>query len=376
MDPRNPDQADPSLLRAVVDLARWAPSGDNTQPWRFALQPPHRLLVHGHDTRADCVYDLEGEASQLSLGALLCNLDLAASCHGMAMQWQRRQGVPAERPVFDVQFTPAGRTPDPLAACIRQRSVQRRAMHLRPLDPSQMARMEAAAGPGHQIVWLSSWAQRRAAARLLFANAGLRLTLPEAFQTHQRIIAWNSQESEDRIPDQALGASWLTRKLMRFGLKSWQRVDFFNRYLAGTWMPRIELDLVPSLSCAAHYVLLAEREPQGIDDFIAAGQAVQRVWLTSTAEGLWQQPEMTPLIFARYARRRTNFTKDARLASRAANLADGLQALIGDNAARAVWMGRLGHGPAPVARSTRLPLSALILNPEDAPRAASPPEVA
>ena len=344
----------------MLDLARWAPSGDNTQPWRFELLAPDRMLVHGHDTRDDCVYDLQGEASQLSIGALLCNLDLAASCHGMALSWQRRLDAPVERPVFELQFNPSARQPDPLAAHIRQRSVQRRAMQLQALSPAQMARLDAAAGPQHSICWLTSWPQRRAAARLLFANAGLRLTLPEAYPVHKRVIAWNCRESEDRIPDEALGASWPTRQLMRFGMASWGRVDFFNRYLAGTWIPRIELDLIPALACAAHFVLLAEREPDGIDDFVAGGQAVQRVWLTATAEGLWQQPEMTPLIFARYARRGTRFTADDHLAARAAQLAHGLQTLVGGAAPRAVWMGRLGRGPTPNARSTRLPLSVLI----------------
>jgi hypothetical protein len=353
-----------TVLAQIVDLARWAPSGDNTQPWRFSLQEPDRLVVHGQDTRADCVYDLEGEASQLSLGALLCTLDLAASCHGMALDWQRRPDAPPDRPTFDVQIRPTGRLADPLAAHIRRRSVQRRPMRTQPLAAGQMARLEAAAGAGWRIVWLTGLAQRWAAARLLFANAGLRLLLPEAYEVHRRIIAWDSHESADRIPDRALGASWPTRRLMRFGLASWQRVDFFNRYLAGTWLPRIELDLVPSLACAAHFVLLAPRVPQGVDDFVAAGQTVQRVWLAATAESLWQQPEMTPLIFARYARRGVRFTADTALAARAGTLAQGLQTLIGPQADRAVWMGRLGSGPAPTARSVRLPLSTLLANPD------------
>lgn len=349
----------PTVLEQIVDLARWAPSGDNTQPWRFTLLEPDRMVLHGHDTRADCVYDLAGEASQLSIGALLCNLDLAASCHGLALRWQRRADAPSQRPVFDLQFTATGRAPDPLAAQIRTRSVQRRPMRTTPLTAASRARLEAAAGPGWRSVWLTSPAQRWAAARLIFANAGLRLTLPEAYEVHRRIIAWDSRESEDRIPDLALGAGWLTRRLMRFGLKSWQRVHFFNRFLAGTWMPRIELDLIPALACAGHHVLLAPAEPRGIDDFLAAGQAVQRVWLTATAEGLWQQPEMTPLIFARYARQGLRFTGEPALAQRATRLASELQTLLGPDAAAAVWMGRLGYGPAPTARSTRLGVGAL-----------------
>jgi len=50
-------------LRDVLDLARWAPSGDNTQPWRFAIVGADRVVVYAHDTRETCVYDLDGHPS-------------------------------------------------------------------------------------------------------------------------------------------------------------------------------------------------------------------------------------------------------------------------------------------------------------------------
>ena len=49
--------------------------------------------------------------------------------------------------------------------------------------------------------------------------------------------------------------------IMRFALGSWRRVSFLNRYLGGTLVPRLELDLVPALRCAAHWVLVAEKPP-------------------------------------------------------------------------------------------------------------------
>ena len=52
----------------ILDLARWAPSGDNTQPWRFEISGDLQVVVHGFDTRDHCVYDLRGHASQLALG--------------------------------------------------------------------------------------------------------------------------------------------------------------------------------------------------------------------------------------------------------------------------------------------------------------------
>jgi hypothetical protein len=272
----------------------------------------------------------------------------------------RRQDLPDHKPTFDLRFTDTGLGRDPLADFIRQRSVQRRPMRLRALSVTERSALEAAVGAPFRICWMEGFRGRLRAASLLFRNAKLRLTLPEAFEVHQRIIAWDATESTDRIPDQALGASPVTLKLMRLGLGSWQRVHFANRFLAGTWVPRIELDFIPSLACAAHFAILAPREPAGVDDMIAAGKAVQRFWLTATQLELWQQPEMTPLIFARYARRGVRFTRQAGLLDQARQLASRLDRLLGDGSHNAIWMGRLGAGPAPTARSTRLPLAQLL----------------
>jgi hypothetical protein len=57
-----------TALEQILDLARWAPSGDNTQPWRFVIEADNRVAVHGRDTRDHCVYDLDGHASQVALG--------------------------------------------------------------------------------------------------------------------------------------------------------------------------------------------------------------------------------------------------------------------------------------------------------------------
>ena len=64
---------------AVLELARWAPSGDNSQPWRFSVDGQDRITVYGHDTRAHCVYDLDGRPSQISLGALIESIAIAAT---------------------------------------------------------------------------------------------------------------------------------------------------------------------------------------------------------------------------------------------------------------------------------------------------------
>lgn len=351
-----------SPMYRVLDLARWAPSGDNTQPWRFEIVDDHHVVVHGFDTRDHCVYDLDGHASQISLGALLQTMEIAATTEGWAMSWQRRLDLPETTPTFDVQFRP-GRTggPDPLAAFIEKRSVQRRALRTRPLTGLEKGALEAAVGPGYWVVWLEGWRTKWSAALLMFRNAKLRLTMPEAYEVHRSIIDWGQRYSADKVPDQALGADPLTLKLMRFVLGSWPRVQFFNRFLAGTWAPRIQMDLIPSLACAGHAAICAVKPPATVDDWVDGGRTVQRFWLTATRLGLWHQPEITPLVFSNYVREGRSFTGASGIQRRAQELSRSLNTLIDGSETRCVWMGRIGAGRAPIGRSIRQPISQLIV---------------
>lgn len=356
-----PDELPPDL-RAILDLARWAPSGDNTQPWRFEVLAADHVLVHGLDTRTHCVYDLDGHGSHLAHGALLETLALAATTHGRRAEVRRRPDTPDSHLLFDVRLVPDPSVPpDPLAAHIERRTVQRRPLSTRPLTAAQKAALAAAVGNLYSVLWFEGLSRRWAVARLCFDNAKIRLNIPEAYAVHKAVIEWGARYSEDRIPSRAIGVDPLTERLMRWVMANWGRVGFFNTWLLGDLAPRLQLDLLPGLACAAHFALLAARPVETVDDYVAAGRALQRFWLAATAQGLWLQPLLTPVVFARFARRGLAFTGEAWALARARALNGRLEALLaGRDVERLFFLGRLGAGPAPQARSTRLPLGRLL----------------
>ncbi|MDO9314010.1 MAG: molybdopterin biosynthesis protein MoeY [Burkholderiaceae bacterium] len=351
------------VMMQILDLSRWAPSGDNTQPWRFEVLDESHVVVHGFDTRDHCVYDLNGRPSQISIGALLETMAIASSAHGLAMQATRRLSVPETTPTFDVRFEAnVSVQVDPLIASITKRSVQRRPMSSRALTSEEKQALEDSVGPDYSIQWFECFPERFRTACLMFNNAKLRLTMPEAYLVHRSVIQWDARYSEDRVPDQALGIDPLTARLMQWVMKSWNRVVFFNTFLAGTWAPRIQMDFIPSLACGAHFVLKANGMPTTVDDFVTAGRAVQRFWLTATHLRLVQQPEMTPLIFASYSREGTRFTSSTKLLADAVKLELATRGLLGAGHECAVWMGRVGAGPPSASRSIRRPLNQLMLH--------------
>lgn len=350
-------------IERILDLARWAPSGDNDQPWKFEIVDDHHLVIHGCDTRDWCVYDLDGTSSQTAIGALVETLCIAATAEGLRAEPVLRPGSADNAPIIDVALVQdANVSGHPLLPFIRTRVTQRLPLTTRPLSERHKLALEASVGSGYRVLWLEGNAARRRMAKLLFHNAHIRLTTPEAFEVHRQNIEWGVRYSEDRIPEEALGIDRPTRKIMRWALQSWRRVQFLNRFLAGTWLPRLQMDWRTALGCAAHFVIVADTPLHTVADYIAGGRAVQRFWLEATRQGLQFQPEMTPVIFSRYIAQSRTFTTVAAEQALAERLAGQLTSALGADASplQRVYMGRLGFGPTPRSRSVRPPLEKLL----------------
>jgi hypothetical protein len=353
---------DQTLIENILENARWAPSGDNTQVWRFEIVNALHFVVHGYDTRDFCVYDLQGHASQLAIGALLESIAIAASAFGCKAEFQLRKDTLETHPTIDVILAEdQGITVDPLFPYLPERSVQRRSLKTTPLSAEQKQALEQAIGDAYQVHWIEGLKNRWQAALLMFKNGKLRFTLPEAYPTHSIVIEWNARFSDDKIPDKAVGLDPFATKLMKWAMQSWDRTRFLNTYLSGTLLPGIELDLVPGLCCGAHFALIAKESLNSTADYLNAGRALQRFWLTATQQGLQMQPELTPLIFSYYVRNKIAFTKEPKLIIYAEKLADRFDALLGkSNVDRAVFIGRIGQGKVAYSRSLRLSVKSLV----------------
>ena len=349
-------------LSHILDLARWAPSGDNTQPWRFEIVDDHLIRVHGSDTRDHILYDYDGHPSHIAHGALLETMRIAASGFGLTTGWTVSSDGEHRNPVYDVTLAQApALIRDPLFDCIETRTVQRRPMKTTPLTSPQRQALIDAAGDGFSVQLFESWGERMKVAGLLWDSAKIRLTCPEAYPVHKEIIEWRARYSKDRIPEQAVGVDPATARLMEWVMQSWGRVAFFNRYLFGTVAPRIQLDLLPALCCAAHLLVRPQRPPAHLADWVQLGIAVQRIWLTATHLGLHLQPQMTPVIFRWYARAGRRFSSAPHLWEQALNLSGNFERIA--NATPKDDLGffaRVGVSHLPQSRSIRLNLAALM----------------
>jgi nitroreductase len=373
---RAPPERPGTMLESILTAARWAPSGDNQQPWRFEVTGEDSVKVHLLSEAATNPYEYRGgRPSFLSLGMLLESLKIAASAHGRTMEWRVEQAV--EPHVVAVSFPHRdGIDPDPLLAYLSVRSVDRRPYLARKLTASERSQLETAAGPELSVRWFESAGQRWQLIRLGAKATDIRLRARETFEVHQKVIDWANRYSPSGIPAEAIGLDRATLKLMRWAMASWDRMQRLNR-LAGTGGAALQLDVLPGVRSAAFFALLPRsmQAELGLEELIRAGQGVQRFWLTATRLGLALQPAFATLIFGHNGAEDVPFTTDQSLREKARKLARAFQEVFGHEPAKVVFLGRIGEPPRrkPGARSVRRPLAELTIAGESAPMPASAP---
>jgi nitroreductase len=375
--PAAPSPGEATLLQQIVDAARWAPSGDNIQPWRFELYEPDRLRVvfDAYDPANPYEYR-GGEPTRLSAGMLLEALRIAATLHGRTMEW-RLVDAAADPQVVEARFVAASNVePDPLYGVLPLRSTDRRTYKRRPLLPRERDALEAALGAELRLAWHEGTQARVKFARVSALATRIRLRLPAAYEVHRRIIDWSSGDSTTGIPAGATGLWPATLPVMRWAMRDWRRMTWLNRF-GGARSAALQLDWAPALASAGFFtVALAPGTPRDPHALLRIGGSLLRFWLVATRLGLAVQPALAILMFAHYGATRAQFTLDARLRRESVRCHELLRALVGSDTEPLVFVGRIGEPreKPPRQRSVRLGVAELMRSPgardtDDADRA-------
>jgi nitroreductase len=275
-DARGGREALPSLSKAVltdcVRIATAAPSLHNSQPWRF------RITADGVDVYTDSgrrldVLDPAGRELLISVGAALFTLRLAI----------RRKGY---RPVFalfpdaeDASLVarvtvgrPAASTPavEALSAAVAHRHTNRWPFAQTAVPAVALSHLRDAARREGTALTVAAPAARDAIVRLSQV-ADRRLQTRAGYRAERS--RWTVPGRRDGVPRTAVGP--------------WDALET---------IPVRDFGLLPSQSAAGAFepyptLLVLATEGDGRTEWVAAGQALQRVLLAAT----WQNLATTPI---------------------------------------------------------------------------------
>ena len=273
-------------VRTVVELASLAPSVHNTQPWRFHWDG-RTLSVLEDPSRALPVLDPSGRERLLSCGAAVLHARVAFAELGWAVHAAPRPD-PAD-PLLVARLTVTGRAEateqeHALAAAIPRRTTDRDPFDTRPVPEQTRAALAAAAdAEGAWTRFLGDEADDAAVElRVLLSHADDSQRSDPAYLAE--LAAWRRDREAEGVPARALpsvpaelrGASWVAR-------------DFTAAdATAAASAAREATDEPPP---AEHpTVLVLGTAGDGPDDWVTAGQALARVLLRATVDGLAAQP--------------------------------------------------------------------------------------
>ncbi len=327
-----------SVIHEILDMARWAPSGDNTQPWRFEIKNSNQVRINILSEKEFNLYDYAGVPTLFSIGCLLETIRIAASKYQLQMKWSYQQNDGQQ--FVDVTFSKGKLETDPRVSFITHRSVNRTPLHTAAIDAQSLEKLASCLDSDIKLKIYNKLTDRWQFAKINSLATKIRLSIPETYEIHKAILA-DHNYAKYGVPITCVGASPPTQKLMRWAIKSWQRIEFMNKYLAGTATPRLEMDIVPGLNCFGHFTFT--KEDFDDKDHLAAiriGMNIQRFWLTATMLGIAIQPALAPQMFAYYARNKINFSSHPSALTLATKLNEKLSEKVAPE--NLCFVGRLG----------------------------------
>lgn len=300
----------PAAANAWIDLARHAPSGDNSQPWQVALAARDdgftlALWLDDATTAQPSLFDCGFVASFISLGAFAQNFALLAAANGYAA---RDAAADSGRFTLDFRSAPAapasGREAD-IAALIRRRTTNRLPFKKDRLPENARAALQdaasAVAGPPSLREFTGETQARLA--RLFFALDRIRYRNARLYREFLDRLRFGAEATRSLdglrditlgVPPPSIGFLRLLRALRDVRLA---RAPFF-----------LGLDRVmSSLGClhlirrSAAVLTLASPDDTPLGWF-RLGRAFQNLWLEATRQNLSLQPLGTTLLLYRHER--------------------------------------------------------------------------
>jgi hypothetical protein len=253
-------------LRAAIR----APSPHNTQPWRFETGPRHVDVLLDRDRLLD-VADPDARQARLSCGAALLNLRLALQAAGQRTRYDLIPDRDQPNLLATVHLM-GTRPPNPaehgLAGAIERRASHRRPFAERPVPTRLRAGLvRAAALEEGRLVLLESPAELSAFITLLRRAHHLQEADPR-FQAELRKWTATQPDRADGVPASAGGPRPVSGSVLV--------LRDYGSHESIAERPFEQDPLIAVLTTARDTAL----------DQLRGGQAMQRVLLTATVEGL------------------------------------------------------------------------------------------
>jgi nitroreductase len=344
-------------IKALLRAAGQAPSGDNTQPWRFEVASEGRRIAFYLDESRDPSPMNSGQRmARIAVGAAIENLLSAAEALGFRAELERGSSDALAAVNLSAGGSATGQAVPPSIAA---RATNRRVYDGRAIPAELLEQLAHQTPPleGSTTHWITA-KDRIARLALVIGQADATMfgnpTMRKAFLANVRF---------DEPPDSAVteGLSLASLELSagdRFALKMMTRAPDWLIKAGGA--DRIFAAKARALVESASGLCLIVTSDEDPQSDVVVGRAMERAWLALTALGLAAQPMMSLPVLENLAERGDPSLIEAVGRHRIAHIGQEFGSAAPEiGGGRLAFLLRFGFAPAPSGRTGRLPLEQL-----------------
>jgi hypothetical protein len=341
---------DREAIRRMLESGARAPSGDNLQPWTAVIDEDS-IHLSVDQSRDRSLYNFEGRASLIALGAMIENVTLAGRDCGVAVATT----LSPDGPKFvsaRLALSPAEPSADPLFAAVLRRCTNRKPYRTAPLDApvAEGLRASIAGDSGADLRLIEDRDEMHVVARAASLNDRLLFELRPLHDRFFESVRWTAREAEATrdglyVKTLELGPMAGPFKASR----SWGTVRLTNLLGGSRLAPRHSYQTFMR-SAAFVFLQVSGVSPEAL---VGAGRLMERVWLTATFLGLSVQPMAGMICLLPYLREGLGQlpARNQEVVAQAENLFRQVLPLSPDRAPVMLW--RVGHGKPPTATALR-----------------------
>lgn len=343
-----------NIIEKILSIAVLAPSGDNAQPWRFAIRE-NEIHIFNIPDRDLTLYNFRQRGAYLAQGTVIENIVIAASEDGCSAEILLFPNPSDSNHVATVALEREAIKKDSLFDYIAVRSTNRKPYRTEPLldgEKNEILSVPAEIGCG-EIRLVEDRAKLKLLAEAISLNERLILEnryLHDMLFTH---IVWTESEARQRRAGMYVKTLELKppekAALKLFG--NWGLLKVLNKLGASRLLPKQSAKLYAS-SGAIGTVIIPDDSKRS---YVLAGRVFQRMWLKATKTGLC----VSPITGVAYLGKRIADGDTSELPGSHVELIKEAYKKIIDSFGVSneviAMVFRIGHGDKPTATSFKLP---------------------
>lgn len=296
----------PEHIERIANAATRAPSGDNSQPWRFVFRAPDTLEIQALPEKDNALFNIDDSGTLIALGAAIQNAELEAKALGFTLEVRYSGG---DSLTATLVFQKGGELSE------IERSLQQ-AIPLRHSNRKAYKKISLTSDDRQTLLDVAG--KTRGVSFTLIEDAEPMVRISRALTTMEEIalqnkllhkfffesIFWSKERNDAGTPGLYIKTLELPppAQLLFKALRHWPVAKF----LARIGFPNMvaEMNAKQNASASAFGVITVNQFDR--EKYIEAGRLLERVWLAAASHGLSLQIVTGILFLARALERNTS----------------------------------------------------------------------